>query len=351
MRHRGGEDVALGLYHYYENRSAKDDENNRQEQELSYLLRATNLQHLVPRESAVLCRALIRHVLSSINSTTIDPRVPWRHSWIEIACQPVLAASRDICDAVVRLMVLSQSSVLKDDDSNRLLCHALASLLGHTIQVDGDDESDLSDSEEAEDGCTVRVADRFLRRYLTEVATTWSETVFIRPQTDQKIQRHFTFFLLSALLLLTGKEENPSSNVVAVILEGVTERLNSPIDRIRKVGMHVGETLAVRLGQELKFEELNDERLGDRLEREVSTQIEPEKNQQTPRLVRSAIVKTRLKRFSGLYPDAEYVSEEGGESDEQEDFDDDSVWDDSSAVAAYDLRDDEEDLRETPVPL
>jgi hypothetical protein len=170
-----------------------------------------------------------------------------------------------------------------------------------------------------------------------------------------------THFLLSGMALLSTAQEDPSADLVANILEGVTARLHSTIDSIRKDGMQVGERLAKRLGQELQFDELNSQRQGDTwtapkpaLHQENS---QPVQDGVTPRPARS-VEKRKIPRRKQIDPDAEYISEEeendadtGDASSSSElDNDDDSVWQDDNLIA-YDLDDDEEDLRETARPL
>jgi hypothetical protein len=122
----------------------------------------------------------------------------------------------------------------------------------------------------------------------------------------------------------------------------------------------VGERLAKRLGQELQFDELNTQRQGDiwtapkpALEQGNLQQVQ---DGATPRPSRSAEIR-KTPRRTQIDPDAEYMSEEEENDADDDDAsssseldDDDSVWEDDHLVA-YDLDDDEEDLRETARPL
>jgi hypothetical protein len=391
VRHHGGEDVAVGCYREFQRflssgHTGMDSDNDAKDAARNILgqtIRDTLLHRLSPRESAMLCRAIFRHVLSLQQEqqqeqqqqhqqqqqqqappvTTLDLTAAWKHPWIELSCLPALTSSRKIRDAVIRLFILSPSSVMHEESCDRRFCHSVASLLASVdsssdYDDDGDDESDVS-SDSDEEAPVAATADRVLRKHLDEVAAVWSQTVFVR-QTDRQMQRHVTYFLLSGMALLSTAQEDPSADLVANILEGVTARLHSTIDSIRKDGMQVGERLAKRLGQELRFDELDSQRQGDTwtapkpaLEQGDSQAMQ---NGATPTSARS-VEKRKKPRRTQIDPDAEYMSEEEDDADNGDasssselDNDDDSVWEDDNLIA-YDLDDDEEDLRETARPL
>lgn len=381
VRHHGGEDVALGWYREFQRllsgHAVSDIDNETKDAArhiMAQTIRDTMLHRLSPRESAILCRAIFRHVLSLQQEqqhhqqappvTVLDLTTVWKHPWIDMSCLPAVASSRKIRDAVIRLFILSPSSVMHEESCDRLFCHGVASLLASadsSSDYDHDDDDETDASSDRDDGTPVATTtDRVLRNRLDEVAAVWSQTVFVR-QTDRRMQRHVTNFLLSGMALLSAAQEDPSADLVANILEGVTARLHSTIDSIRTDGMQVGERLAKRLGQELRFDELNSRRQGDiwtaptpALEEGNSQLMQ---NGGTPRPLRS-IEKRKIPRRTQIDPDAEYMSEEeendaddGDASSSSElDGDDDSVWEDDNLIA-YDLDDDEEDLRETARPL
>jgi hypothetical protein len=388
VRHHGGEDVALGWYREFQrllsgHADIDNDTKDAARRILAQTIRDTLLHRLSPRESAMLCRAIFRHVLSLHQQqqqqqqappvAVLDLTIVWKHPWIDLSCLPAVASSRKIRDAVVRLFILSPSSVMHEESCDRLFCHGVASLLVNVDSVASssgssssdydqgdDDETDVS-SDSDEETPVAATTDRVLRKHLDEVAAVWSQTVFVR-QTDRKMQRHVTYFLLSGMALLSAAQEDASADLVANILEGVTARLHSTIDSIRMDGMQVGERLAKRLGQELRFDELNSQRQGD-----IWTAPKPALEQDnlqlvqdgaTPRPSRSA-ERRKIPRRTQIDPDAEYRSEEeesdaddgdASSSDELDGNDDDSVWEDDNLIA-YDLDDDEEDLRETARPL
>jgi hypothetical protein len=384
VRHHGGEDVAMGWYREFQRlllsgRTDMDSDDAHETKDaarniLAQTIRDTLLHRLSPRESAMLCRAIFRHVLSLQQEQEQQKQVPpvivldlktvWKHPWIDLSCLPAMASSRKIRDAVIRLFILSPSSVMHDESCDRQLCHGVASLLASVdsssdYDHNDDDETDVS-SDNDEETTVTATTDRVLRKHLDEVAAVWSQTVFVR-QTDRKMQRHVTSFLLSGMALLSAAQEDPSADLVANILEGVTARLHSTIDSIRADGMQVGERLAKRLGQELQFDELNSQRQGDTLtapapkptlEQELSQLVQ---DGATPRPTRE---KRKIPRRKQIDPDAEYMSEQeenDGDDDDASsssglDDDDDSVWEDDNLIA-YDLDDDEEDLRETARPL
>ena len=379
VRHHGGEDVALGWYREFQLLSGhpdSDDVHDTKDAARSILAQTicdTLLHRLSPRESAMLCRAIFRHVLSLQQEqeqqqqvpivTVLDLTTVWKHPWIDLSCLPAVASSGKIRDAVIRLFILSPSSVMHEESCDRLFCHGVAGMLASIdssseYDNDDDDKTDVS-SDSDEETSVAAIADRVLRKHLDQVAAVWSQTVFVR-QTDRKMQRHVTSFLLSGMALLSVAQEDPSSDLVANILEGVTARLHSTIDSIRADGMQVGERLAKRLGQELQFDELNSQRQGDTwttpkpaLEQENS---QPVQDGATPRPPRS--IEKKIPRRTQIDPDAEYMSEEEENDADDGDAssssglngDDDSVWEDDNLIA-YDLDDDEEDLRETARPL
>jgi hypothetical protein len=382
VRHHGGEDVALGWYREFQRLLStwhKDSDEVNETKDaarniLAQTIRDSLLHRISPRESAMLCRAIFRHVLSLQQHqhqqqkappvTVLDLTTVWKHPWIELSCLPAMASSRKIRDAVIRLFILSPSSVMHEESYDRLFCHGIASLLASVDSSSDydhadDDETDVS-SDSDEEAPVAATSDQVLRKHLDEVAAVWSQTVFVR-QTDRKMQRHVTSFLLSGMALLSAAQEDPSADLVANILEGVTARLHSTIDSIRADGMQVGERLAKRLGQELQFDELNSQRQGvtwttpkPALEQENLQQVQ---DGATPRPSRS-VEKRKIPRRTQIDPDAEYMSEEedtdaddGDASSSSElDGDDDSVWEGDNLIA-YDLDDDEEDLRETARPL
>ncbi|CAB9528125.1 expressed unknown protein (Partial), partial [Seminavis robusta] len=207
-----------------------------------------------------------------------------------------------------RLLVLSPSSVLNEEWPDRLLCHCVASLLANpaplltkkksdktrsTADSEGSSttssseedssssedsssgEEDLdSDSEDSIEGALQHHA--WLAKHVQEVIATWSLAVFVR-QTDHRLQRHVTNFLLSGMCFLQLQQDDTNNNstshhnnnhknaphmseLVAGLLEGVTVRLESSIPAIRKDGMMIAERLAQKMGQELQFDELDQER-------------------------------------------------------------------------------------------
>ena len=351
-RQRGGEEVALGLHKAYER--------NPSQKVCSGELTVSLLRSLVPRESAVLCRAMLRHILSRTTPRLDVPtanETPNRmsHPLLDASVRRVLVLDPDRAAAFVRLAVLSTSSVLSAAAFDWQFCHAVASLLACVeIQNRGGDDGSESDSDssyESDDEKNPVESDKasvdyLLRRYLVQVAESWSKPSFVR-HADGPMQRHVTHFLRSGLQLLSEGPEDAASSLVAALLEGVVERLSSTILDIRKDGMHVAKLLANRLGEEIEFEEIQDEK-----EPPVALEVADTK---TCLGNRRSEKKARSLKQQHLDPDRDYVSDDG--SDVQNDNnresagDSDSVWEDDSAIEPYDLHDDEEDLRETAKPL
>eukprot|EP00540_Astrosyne_radiata_P007000 CAMPEP_0116825060 /NCGR_PEP_ID=MMETSP0418-20121206/1749_1 /TAXON_ID=1158023 /ORGANISM="Astrosyne radiata, Strain 13vi08-1A" /LENGTH=470 /DNA_ID=CAMNT_0004453513 /DNA_START=112 /DNA_END=1524 /DNA_ORIENTATION=- len=140
--------------------------------------------------------------------------------------------------------------------------------------------------------------------------------------------------------------------MVATLLRGITFRLESSIIEIRKSGMRVAETLAERLGQNLRFDDLDGERhdqiapiSSKAVEGDVVEKCKEEKSMRHPR------------REKTLDPDAEYESSDDDGSNVEPSWTSEGVLHDDSSVEyedgliPYNLDDDEEDLRETSIPL
>lgn len=342
MLRRGGEEVTLGMYHAYERASAR----NHSREKVSCAIR-TILRSLVPREFAVVSRSMILYALSAEDK--VDENVRFSNEWLDSILRTVLASDRGHCDAFVRSMVLSSQT------KDWKLCYITASLLaGAPPPENGDDiaaatasSDDDSDSEDSQTGYEKHPPeDRLLRRYLSEISVQWSEARFVR-QTDAKQQRNVSIFLRVGMNLLIGPMEDAASSLVAVLLEGVTERLSSSTRSIRIDGMRVAELLAKRLGEEVHFDELEEEeehaKETDKVFAKTGSLINKNKKGHTKK---HFILKE-------TDPDALYVSdEEDSDGNEKSDsYNDDSTWDEESVLEPYDLHDDEEDIRETPRPL
>jgi len=356
IRHGGAREVATALYRQFERLSVDVDADG--QLLLADVILETHQKRLSPRESALVCRAILQQTVSLVQEPTRyhHKAVPWTNAWLDLACLPILQTCRKVRDAVVRLIVLSPSSVLPEAPSDQLLCHCVASLLACVHGDVSSNKEAFDDSSDSDDEAPLVVStrDRVLRKHLTEVVATWSQTVFVR-QTDRRVQRHVTSFLLSGMILLSEKKEDLSADLAAAVVEGVTVRLHSNIDSIRKDGMQMGECLAKRLDQDLQFDELETQRQDEAAVMEPQGRPEPLRlsNKTANRPSTTSRRNRRARTHRQMDPDAEYISEEG-KSDSggsfSSEFDDDSVWDDEN-VAAYDLDDDEEDLRETARPL
>lgn len=370
LRHRSGDEVAVGLRNAFD--ACRGDAAG--EERLSQLVvgctAPTDNNQLSTREVASLCLVLVRQVLllSSLPRESCpmekNGRLPWKSCpWLDRSCLALLQAhGTALQDAFVRATIFSTKAVLQSEEKDRQFCHCVASLLSqcryhHIPEMDHDN----SDSEEEEDS-DVRnacAADQVLLRQLNVVSATWSQSLFIQ-QTDAPLQRHLTYFLLSGMDLLQTIDE--TSPLTSNVLSGVTERLHSPLVSIRKYGMYVAETLARRLGQDLQFTELDEERKQEQAA-DVAQQPGPPRNANVPNKVEKRRRIQKIRRMSQVDPDAEYVTDD--EEDEEDGnsitehshvssssgLDDDSVWDDQDEFTPYSLKDDEEDLRETPRPL
>jgi telomere length regulation protein len=155
----------------------------------------------------------------------------------------------------------------------------------------------------------------------------WSTPWFVE-RTDPYLQNHVSVFIVYALnkIVETSNDKNnfyrsvlETSGISINILQGVTHRLQSTCSTESRLdGMRVAEALAKALGQELQFDELHDE------------QVPPH---------------NVTKRQNYNDPDKE------DKTDDHPKADDDSDWDENSALERYDVEDDEEDLRQIPRPF
>ena len=348
--HTGGSDeVAVALHQFYHH-------------SIDGHYEVTGLKTMVqistPRECATLLRSILRHLIAKVGYTTKETLDSFCREkllpYLEVVCKPVLWASRNVRESFVQLAVLSSTSANAGAMSGRVFCHCVALLLV-ACEVDEDESSD-----EEDDISVLGQRTSVLRRHLNEVVSCWSETVFVQ-HTDMSLQHHVTHFLLSAIPML-GKDIAVPSSLVATLVNGVSVRLASSLDEIRKDGMRVAELLAKCMDNPLKFEELNHEREIDGVGiAEISTEDPSDEKTIRKGGRRDKYKRTSHRAAKAVDPDAEYVSDqESIDSSKSDDDtgkdsnfhdDEDSVWDDDESLIPYNLNDDEEDLRETPIPL
>ena len=335
MLRRGGEEVAMGVFLAFEH--SRHDKGNL----IDFMNRL--LGDLVPREFSVVSRSMVQLALANKQQ---DDKTGFSHEWVNATLRPILASKSEHCDAFVRLMVLSTSSSLDTRLSN-----ATASLLAGLTETNGEE----SDSDDEDSNCKEDMPeqDRVLRRYLGVIAESWSETAFAR-HTDVTVQRHVTTFLQRGLRYLVASKIDVTSSIVARLLEGVTERMSSSKQSIRIDGMVVAELLAKKLGEELRFDELDEERSSFGATQDTAEFIAPTNADAAvdPRKRTNTKANLFTGRSKQTDPDADYVSEEDEERGTDSDsYSDDSSWGDDSVLVPYDLEDDEDDIRETQKPL
>jgi hypothetical protein len=165
-------------------------------------------------------------------------------------------------------------------------------------------------------------------------------------------------------MLDNNDKEEASSRLALTLVNGVSVRLSSSLDEVRKDGMRVAELLARRMDNPLKFEELDHEReMGGIAMADISTEESPEKEKEVIKKKGRGVNKNRAsgrRAAKPVDPDAEYVSDQDSngsqtndDTDDDSDFqgDEDSVWDGDEPLIPYNLDDDEDDLRESPTPL
>lgn len=355
------DDVALGLSSWRRAMDGKVSSHaggQSSEQKSRFLRTARGLMKLLgselgPREASLLCRSIVRqslaspHVAAESDTEPLDP-------WITATCLPILELSLHVQDALVQRTILTAGVNTHSSGINVDCCRCMAKLLHEvnvpykeSIQSDNDDSSQGDSNDYQDDSNCNTNSDFGLRRQLVSVAAIWSQSLFVQ-QTDYPSQRVVSTFLCCGLSLLE-QPEDPTSPLVSSILEGVTERLHSTVDSIRKDGMRVGEKLAKRLGQDLSFDELREDE---------QIKMKDQDKPKPPLQLREKRV-ARRKPTKIVDPNADYVSDEsdsksgsemGGSTSSRSSNEDDSIWDDECSLEPYDLSDDEEDLRETPRP-
>ncbi len=349
--HNGGSDEVAIAFHEYFRKSNPDFTWFRN----TILETARSLS--TPRECGTLLRSILRHLISKVQgpeNQSVDMYCrETTSSYLNLVCLPILETCRNVREAFVQLSVLSSSSSgsRTTAKADRVFCHCVAMLLASCKTPDEAEDDESSDEEE---GSLSVECTSVLERHLNEVASCWSETVFVQ-RTDASLQHHVTNFILSSISMLDKENQNPYSTLVGTILNGVSVRLSSSIDKIRRDGMRVGEALAILMDQPLKFDEIHDNQESS----EENSFREDASDQPNLSNSKENVRKKsrRRKPPKQIDPDAEYISDEES-SDSAESFEetdeysdcDDSIWDDSDEMIPYNLDDDEEDLRETAVP-
>lgn len=363
---RASDDVAVTLYQCYVDRSVVSGDSFWSDEHFSDLIRDTIRQVPTSREKAVLLRSILCH---SVGTKVSSDRENFTRTllqmdcicqdelwgYLRITCLPSLMESMQVREAWVQLAIFSHSSTINDDWMDQLFCHCVALLL---LSCTRSIEGEISDSDDDDDDESI-----IIRKHLNSVAESWAQDEFLR-QNAHNVQQHVTNFLLSAMWLLSDKE-NPGSNLAESICQGVTIRLESSAPAIRKNGMLVAELFASRVGEELRFDEVADD------DRKLIKSQQQKDNCEihSPDAVKSVAIvqggnqkptRGRLHERQFLDPDAEYESDDENEPLAQDDTstsrscevedDEDSVWDDGDELVPYDLEDDEEDLRVAPRP-
>lgn len=367
---RASDDVASALYQCHQEKATPTASPTFwSDKDFSDLILETIRQVPTYSEKALLLRSILRHVVATgkdwNNGSTptllqVD-RICQDNflSYLNITCVPILQESRQMRDAWVQLVVLSQSSAMSDDRMDQMFCHCVALLL---VSCRGSIDGDMSDSDD-DDSCNVDGNMEVIRKHLNAVAASWSQDEFLR-KSSQSLQNHVTNFIMSTMWLYSGKKEG-DPDLADSITRGVSIRLECSAKSSRKNGMLVGELFARRLGDELRFDELQDT---DRdvimppsqsgcfenpSQNESELEVSKKERDQNPK-------QGRLRQRNFLNPDADYVSDDESEvlTQDDEEFtfskgdDDDagSIWDDVDELVPYDLEDDEEDLRVAPHP-
>ena len=220
--------------------------------------------------------------------------------------------------------------------------------------------------------------DNDFHQHMCDIAETWSQWTFIH-ETDVKKQRFVTQAVLYGMQLLDDEkteDEKATADTAEedelnlILLQGVSNRLESFQPAIRQDGMKVAKSIARRLGQTVHFDELADDDNGDEAQQQTENghgapgeegdNLSRKETQPSPQAERKKPKPRKIKRLVQTDPDADYDSDFDIDNDTDEivsdsdddDDDDSTVWDDDDElVPRYDLNDDEEDLVETPTPV
>jgi Telomere length regulation protein len=272
---------------------------------LSMALKRLHGETLSARDSALLCARMIRC------SQGIDDAL------LHISCLPALERSQTIRQSVVSMLVLSPGSVLLDETEDAAVMERLVECLARAIAScsDEDDEDNVLNNSPDSNHCILS--------HLTDVAAIWSTTAFVR-HTESRLQRHVSTFLLALISHLAG-DVNLTSRWMESIMSGVSERLCSSIHSIRIDGMLLADALSTHIGEKIEFEELQEYRSSrNHGEQETAASVDP--------------IETPSQTFS-------LPTQLQGD-----DEDDDSVWS-GDPIGAYEVDDDEQDLRQVPRPV
>ena len=271
---------------------------------------------LSPRETSNLLLSMMQYFVST---TPQDPKV------LKTCLKLIQSSSNEHIEAFVQVLVFSS----KDPQYPPIIAQLLD-------QADG----------------------QCLYKHLCDVAEIWSQWSFCHER-DSEHQHYVSQVLLCGLSRLGKENISDSDDLTLCLLQGVTHRLESFFPQTRKDGMRIAQQVAKRLGQDLQFDELEEEpqqKSDDAFIHEDSTvltninEVIPTKTSEPKKLKQKSISHKRD-------PDADYDSDD----DEEEEFEDDTkneeqsegdnstIWDEE--LVGYDLEDAEEDLVETRIPL
>ncbi|KAG7349820.1 telomere length regulation protein [Nitzschia inconspicua] len=203
--------------------------------------------------------------------------------------------------------------------------------------------------------------------HLTSIAQRWSEWRFVQD-VDGRQQHHVSLILLYGInclvdpgtvsLSLPSVQDASCQDLNIAIMHGISHRLESTLTVPRRDGMRIATVLAKGLGQEIHFDELDeaeqedadDEDKGSDDKAKHAKDIErPSSKDLIVDQGATSVARSRAKKAHSD-PDADYDSDDEPDAAELANDDDISVeWDDE--LIPYDLSDDEEDLKETPLPM
>jgi hypothetical protein len=273
---------------------------------------------LSPRETANLLSSMLQHFVSSARQN---------EEVLDTCLQILKSSSIEHQEAFVQLVVFSSAK-------DQRLCPLIVRLL-----------------DQSGDGC--------LYSHLCDIADTWSQWTFCH-QSDSQQQHYATQVLLYGLSQLKEETTTDSDDLTLALLQGVTHRLESFFPQTRQDGMRIAQQVAKRLGQDLNFEELeqqqqlDDDTPGVEATAAANSTIDQNSNNSQ----RASRLKKKKVKSRQLDPDADYDSDDdeqddsGCSTDDNEESshgDDSSLWEDG--LIPYDLDDAEDDLAETQKPL
>jgi hypothetical protein len=301
------------------------------------------------RDTIKLLCAIFEERLNSASNSTVSTDVSSKEveqmcrqdivPFIQAYCLPCLNANPlDLTRQFARTILMSRSGTQGSNHHSDLFVCTLTLILQSckpSSRSESDDYNDTSDDESR---------DRpILELVIQDSSKVWAQRHFIQ-HTDLAVQDRVTCFLLFTLPLLQGV--SCFDDVFGRdLVPGVTVRLESSQDRVRRHGMQVAEEMAKLFGHgdTLHFSDLHNEN-AEESPNEAAASVQQNRSIETPR--------SSQRRRRQHDPEAEFVSSSDDESCKSGLSDEASLeWEEDLVPLNSTLHDDEQDLLLTPKPV